>query len=429
MLKVIKQTQKSTAEATFAASACSNLSSIKPQWVAVRTSQKEPWKPLELPITLGHHPDNDIFVNAPTMRQVSKIVTSLEGRVVVIDAQSHKIEDSSTLRLFGIDIDGPYSAEPTRLSAIERFWERAMSREAGLWATGYPEFAKRVLPPIQQKRLLIIVTSFVFTVAALSFITGQEPDRVDLSRVAIAAEFGNISALNIKSSGSSDPYSKGTTIKFNHTEPTMAPHYVLTITMAGLDMARELSISVNDKLIAETSPMIQCVDTYCTRDFAVEQSILKQGINTLGVMHNHPQSSYAIKSVYLRGVEPASREESELVSQLLSSADRFYEERHLLVQNIRSSKDAIDQIQSVLSTRSGLDSFQARFDISRKKSSEAFNEISSDLQFKLQKELKLSHYNQALDIAGDLLKLYPDPTTKEHEDLRKLRSKLQGVMK
>ena len=45
-------------------------------WAMVRTSSKGKWSNLRLPLTVGYHQDNEVFVNAPTMRPISKVVFS-----------------------------------------------------------------------------------------------------------------------------------------------------------------------------------------------------------------------------------------------------------------------------------------------------------------------------------------------------------------
>ena len=72
-------------------------------WALVRTSAKDPWQSLKVPFTIGHHTDNDIFVNAPSMRAISRVVLVHEGSLAAVDAQTLDLAPMKDLKLFGIE--------------------------------------------------------------------------------------------------------------------------------------------------------------------------------------------------------------------------------------------------------------------------------------------------------------------------------------
>lgn len=395
----------------------------------VRTAAKSKWSVMTLPLTIGSQTDSDIVVNAPTMRGVSKIALVDANVVVLLDAQTQEKSALTDLKLFGIEIMGPFAENPGRLPAWRRNLRLALNHENQLFHASYPYFLRKSLPVNQSKRLGVMAAGLFVAAGLYAAMPDSSGDAPDLSTTAIAAKHGNIVKLGIKSGGSTSSYAKGATIVFSPVETSDAKQHVLTINAAGLDLANELSVQVNGKFLGSTAAQLQCVDSFCALDYAVPPQVLSAEGNAVHIVHNAPESSYEIKNVFFRTMEPATAEELELMQQLLTSAERYHEERFLLAQNIRNAMDATEEIERLLTTRTGADSIKPKFAVMKAKVQKAFQDISSDLQFKLQKELKLNHNSSALAIVGDMLKLYPDPSTRQNSMLMQQKKKLEEVAK
>lgn len=398
-------------------------------WVLVRTSAKSAWTGLKLPLTIGHHVDNDIFVNAPTMRHVSKILINAGGVLTLIDAQSNTPTEMKQLKLFGVEAMGPFQNDPKQLSFVQKQIQLLRSRELLAYTSRYPSFLTKILPRSQNLRVATVITASIVFMTAMSSAFQGEPTIEDLSKSPKIAQMGNITNINVESKNARDAYAKGATIVFKTLEKSSTSQYALSLTMSGLDLNNELNILINDKLIAQTQASLSCSDATCTKDYAVNPDILSESSNTLTIVHNNPDSSYAVKKVFFRAMEPATDEEKETIQQLLLSAERYFEERQLLVQNIKNSLDAINEVQNLLDTRTGLDQIRSRVAVDRKKIQTAFSATSKDLQFKFEKELQLGHNKNAIAVLGDLLKLYPDPTSKQYLMLSEQRKMLQDKEK
>lgn len=408
----------------------SNALQIPAQGFAlVRTAAKSKWAVMTLPLTIGSQTDSDIVVNAPTMRGVSKIALVDAGAVVLVDAQTQEKSTLADLKLFGIEIMGPFAENPGRLPGWRRSLRLALNRENHLFQVGYPHVLRKVLPGNQSKRLGVMVAGLLVAFSLYASMPDSNSDAPDLSTTAIAAKHGNIVKLGIKSTGSSMSYAKGVTISFSPVETSDAKQHVLTINVAGLDLANELSVQINGKFLGSTAAQLNCVDSFCALDYAVPSSVLSTDGNMIHIIHNAPESSYEVKNVFFRTMEPATAEELELMQQLLASAERYHEERFLLAQNIRNALDAIEEIDRLLTTRTGVDGVKPKFAVMKAKIQKSFQDISSDLQFKLQKELKLNHSKPALAIVNDMLKLYPDPSTRQNSMLMLQKKKLEEVSK
>lgn len=422
MLKVIRQ-EKDRSEA-------SSADAITHQGFAlVRTSQKDKWTSMQLPFAIGSQTDSDIVVNAPTMRGVSKIVAVRDGAIVLVDAQTQEVTTLVDLKLFGIEIVGPFLEDPSQLSGVRRALRLSLNRENQLFKTKYPSFMRRILPQKQSIRVSVMAVACFALIGSYAMMPDNSEEFVDLSRQVIAAKQGNIVNLGLKSAGKKSPYSKGATIAFSTGEATSSKEYVLTLNLAGLDLNNEIAIEFNDKFIGATQAQLKCVDAYCALDYPIPFEIVKSESNTVRVIHNAPESSYEIKNIFFRSMEAATPEEIELLQQLLTSANRYHEERFLLVQNIRNARDAVEEIERLLLARTGVDAIKPKFALTKAKVMTAFQDISSDLQFRLQKELKLNHHKLALEITNDMLKLYPDPTSKQYGMLIQQKKKLEEVMK
>jgi hypothetical protein len=386
-------------------------------WALVRTSPKNPWQTLAVPFTVGSHADNDIFVNAPTMRALSKVIASHNGQLISIDAGTHDIVNLQDLKKFGIECVGPFQENPESISPLKRNALSLLNKESHLYASKYPAFVRKFLPRAQKTRLALLSAAGSALLATTMYSAMQEPERIDLSRHPIALTTGNIARLNIGSAQITDPYAQGATFQIQGLkEVELGQSYVLTAGLSGLDMADELQFSINGHLIYQSPAKQACLDNICSIDIPVEtQLLMGEGSNVqLVVKHTHPQSSYAIKSLFLRKMEQASDEEKELAKQLMASADRYYEERQLLTKNIKNAKDAIEELERILGTRTGLDEIKPRFAVSKGKIDQFFNDTSKDLQFKMQKALKLNQFRSAIGIVQEMLKLYPDPATKQN---------------
>lgn len=402
---------------------------LEPSWAMVRTNQKSHWTTLKLPLTIGHHVDNDIFVNAPTMRHVSKILVNAHGVLTLVDAQTQNKSDLGGLSLFGLEVLGPFTKNPDTLSSLGRQAELALRKEQAAYLQRYPKLLRNILPAAQKLRLLTIAASALVCVGFIQLADSDSNRAADLSAKARAAAIGNVTELRIHSAGAGSSYAKGATISFGGASENEALPYALTMSLAGLDITNELSIHLNGTLIGQTAASLSCIDAYCQREFGIDRALLRKDHNVLQIVHNNPESSYTLKNVFLRAMEPASDEDRELATQLLTSADRYYEERLLLVQNIRTAMDAIEKVETILSTRTGLDSLKPHFSISKRKINDAFQELSKDLLFKLEKELKLGHDKPALALIQDLMKLYPDPSSRQYLMLAAQKKKLTEAKK
>lgn len=394
----------------------------------VRTSGRGAWTPLELPLTIGSDLASDIVVNAQTMRSVSKVIAPHAGTLALVDLATQRIDAVSELRVFGIDVVGPFSENPREISKIKFNWRRFLAWEANYYLAGASGFLRRFLPPRQSRRLGLALILALGLLAFFVFAPEPEDKAPDLSGVPLPAEHGSVANLAVQSSGINAAYAKGASVRFSPAPSGQAGQYLLTLTLSGLDLADELRIVFNGKDLGATSPMLGCIDEFCSLDFRIEPELLKPGGNMLNLVHQKPASAYALKNVFFRTMEPATAEELERIKQLLLAAERFHDERFLLVQNIRSAQDAIDEAGRLMTTRTGTDDLKPRFQLTKEKVTKAFQDISADLQFKIQKELKLNHQKQALGLINDLLRLYPGPGSKQNSFLSEHKRRLEKAL-
>jgi hypothetical protein len=141
----------------------------------------------------------------------------------------------------------------------------------------------------------------------------------DLSTRPIAAKLNDVLDLKINSDTANDPYSKGFTLSFEGVDGAPSKEYVLTVVASGLDVANEFSIELGGQHIADTQASIQCADAICSKDFPVAATVMGEGSFKLVFKHQQPSSPFFVKSIFLRGMEPATDEDRERVSQLMVS--------------------------------------------------------------------------------------------------------------
>ena len=398
-------------------------------WAMVRTSSKGKWSNLRLPLTVGYHQDNEVFVNAPTMRPISKVVFSNFGVLTAVNTADNSFAKIADLKPFGVEIVGPFSRDPAALTAVARITQRVFLGEAAAYGHRYPEALRRMLPRRQTTRLATLALAAVLGILALNADFSLDEVNTDRSKTPIRVATGNIVELKIASDGPSSPYANGVTLQFSAEPAASARPVVLTLGLSGLDMANEITLEISGKQIGAASAQLNCIDAPCTRDFSIDSKLLAASGSVIVIHHNPPASGYRLNHVFLRAMEPATPEDRETVSQLLTSAERFFEERHLLVQNIRNASEAAAEADRILATRTGLEALAPRASVLGTKIADSFKEISAELLFRLQKELRLGHAKAAVGLCNDLLKLYPDPASRQYGMLVAQRKKLQEAMK
>ncbi len=398
-------------------------------WAYVRTSPRANWVALPLPLTIGSHSDNDVYVNAPTMRPVSKVVCADGDSIVVVNTDSLAASPLSELRLFGIEIIGPFTQNPDNLSTLARVFQFTKLFESIAFSSSYFPILQRLLPQQQSRRFALVGFLVAGFAGVLNMGSGSPSANEDLSGRAISATVGNVIEVGINSPGASSSYAGGVTLAFAGASIDASKNHILTIGIGGLDIASEFNIEVNGKYVGEVTAHQNCIDSPCNRDFAIASELWLPNGNTVFIKHNQPNSSYILKNIFLRGMETATAEEQEQVVQLLASAERYYEERHLLTQNIHNAYLAVNEIDQLTATRTGLEAHVARIAITKKAVTEYFKEISADLQFKLQKELRLGHSSQSVSLINEMFKLYPDPTSRQYLMLAQQKKILLEVKK
>lgn len=401
-------------------------------WALIRTSQKDPWHPIEVPFTVGSHADNDVFVNAPTMRALSKVVVIHDGHLTSVDAGTHDVVEIADLKKFGIECVGPFQEHPSQISRLKHSILRVLHNESMLYQVRYPAILKKFLPKEQRRRVVALACSAVLTLGAALTVLTAEPDVLDYSQRPIPLTVGHITRVDIGSAKPTDPYSKGSLFKIQGLKDVeLSQTYVLSVGLTGLDREDEIQLNLNGHMVFQSPAKQSCLDNVCNFDIPINTQLLigDASQQTLELKHHAIDSSYGVRSVFLRKMEAASDEERELARQLMASADRYFDERQLLVKNIKNAKDAIEELDRILGTRTGLDDIKPHFIISKSKIDQSFNETSRDLQFKLQKAMKLNQYRPAMQVIDDMLKLYPDPASKQNMMLTAQMKKLEGLVK
>jgi hypothetical protein len=398
-------------------------------WALVRTNPKSKFTALKLPIAIGSTVDSDIIINAPTLRPVSKIVASQNGILVMTDVQTLAVDETWDLDLFGVEIHGPFAGNPLLMPGHKRHLEWMLATERKAFKIKYPSFFQKYLPKNQLRRLALIGGSAFFALGALAFSPETVQEIPDLSKASIAVKSGNVTDLSIKTPAGLSAYASGVTLSLDPTAHAKEDHYVLSLAMSGLDIEKEFSIYFNSKLIGTTHAHLKCIDSICNFDYPVAGDLLDSAGDTVTLTHASPGSSYVLKSVFFRNMVPANSEEIEIVTQLLAASARFFEDKELLIQNIRLAKEALAEAEGILTTRTGLADLEAKFVIAKRQVTDQFNSKAKDLQTRCEMDMQLGRNKEALLLINDLLKLYPNQTTHQYNTLVKMRKSLQEKLK
>ncbi len=419
-------------------SVASNLSTHNPSspnaevnlgWALVRTNQKSKFTALRLPIAIGSTVDSDIIINAPTLRPVSKIVASQNGTLVMTDVQTLVVSETSGLDLFGVEIYGPFASNPLLMPGHKRQLEWMLATERKAFKIKYPSFFKKYLPKNQLRRLALLGGSAFFAFGALAFSPDTVQQIPDLSKELIAVKSGDVVELSIKTPAGLSAYAGGVTLSLDPTPHAKEDHYVLSLAMSGLDVEKEFSIYFNSKLIGITPADLKCSDSICNLDYPVSGDLLDAAGDTVTLTHASPGSSYVLKSVFFRNMVPANSEEIEIVKQLLAASARFYEDKELLIQNIRLAKEALAEAEGIVTTRTGLADLEEKLVIAKRQVTDVFKSKAKDLQTRCEMNMQLGRNKEALVLIDDLVKLYPNQASSQYNTLIKIRKSLQEKLK
>ncbi len=398
------------------------------QWILARTSQKEAWVALPLPLALGADRNCDIIINAPAMRDVSRLVVSDGEELQVLDAMTGDSADLDFLKIARISLLGPFPENPRRMSWLKRTAAMLLAREKAIFAQLRLPALKKLLPRRQTPRLSFLLLFTVIFSTALVYDPTPAKINKDLSGQAIDIAYNTINQLNVSSDGSGAPYARGASFRLILPQHGADAQHTLSLTLQGLDVGHEFGIVLNQKFLGETQALMDCVDRSCTVDFAIPSEVLKAGANILALQHRDSSSSFRLSQVFVRAMEPAQPEDFERFERLYAAASRYYEERMLLPQNIRMAKDILLEASQLLDTKLGFTSENSRHKMLHNEIDQAFEETSRNLQFNVKKSLQIRDYQAALAAVRDLLKLYPLPSSEENQQLHEVRKQIESKL-
>jgi len=376
------------------------------------------WHRLTLPLTIGRH--GDIMVNAMTLPEIAfKLDVSAED-LQLYHYQSQKVVSLDRIEPLGLMAWGPYpvidndgsfktsvSIALKELSAKEDFalgsmphWLRRISG-CGL-TYGRRWFAR-----------MGVMTTFI----ALLALGTQPKSMPDLSTVPFTLTFGTVHSTPIGASPSRPGYEQGILFQIDAPEDSHSHQHLLSFKGAGLNIDNEVELVLNDGSIFHSNADANCITSFCDYTIPLAAGLVKSGLNNLKLVHNPAVSAYFLSDLHLSKLDKTKPIELQQVQRWIQIAERHYNEREIVAENIVIAIDQLDKALEFLQTRESEPSTRdltLRASVLKKEAQEAFAALVTDLWNRVKVNQKLEKNHKATKLLELLLRLYPNPTDSEH---------------
>jgi len=378
---------------------------------------------MQLPLRVGTSPHADIIVNSQALLPCSYIIDG-EGSVMNIVAQKDgSLINPSEMNRFGFKIKGPFPGTAVdKLDIKQRLSEWRVFEQ--IWFAQLPQNIKKVLGASlgQKTRLGSWAAVVVCTLTLSLWVFSRKAAEQDFSKVPYALTVGVINKALFGASPTRTGHEKGVLFHLAGTVPGQKMQ--LRFDVGGLDEDKEVEILFNGKSLYTTKADIACVDQFCSRSLTLP--VWESGEASIYFQHNG-SGTWLIKNILVQQIPVISTAERSMINRWLEAARRAWEDRSVSAENIVMASELIRKSEELVSTRDAAEDLQTDVQVLKKEVTSSFEEIVNDLTFKARRDLKLGDVEGARKSLLIMLRLYPDPSHKEHQRISKLIKETEGV--
>jgi hypothetical protein len=373
-----------------------------------------------LPARIGVTGKNDIIVNAQSLADHAFTLTSSKGGLVLLREPKGEAINLGALKNLGLSAKGPIRGDAVQGGGAGRFVREALGREKA-WFDGLPGVARRWLGGfLPQPVRLGVWTSGVAAVLALALAAPEQTYR-DLSREPLVLKFDTVRSetvgANPKNLDFVRGYENGVTFEVEVPEANEGHPLLLSFGLAGLNIGKELQLRFNGKQIFESDAEAECAQDFCAKSVRVDGRNVKAGTNVIEFKHKAKESSYFIAKMHVRPLPPLTELEIQQLAHWLGLAQRAYDERGIVPENLVSAKNYVSKLTKLASERDSASEAAAKAKILEGEIDKAFAQTVDEYWTAYKFAEKLGNKLDMEQALHQLLKLHPNPKSEEHADI------------
>lgn len=401
------------------------LADLEERYLLFRLRGQRGLKRRTLPLTVGTAGECDVVLHAASSAPLAYVVHSDQaGRLVCYNVKTAAAEPTSAIKDFGIEILGVGRGTAPAQGAMRTSVGEALQREAA-WFAGVerlPPRLKRLLGERlpQPLRLGAWAAGLALLGAGVVWMSG-EPTYPDLSKAPLTMTFGTPRLEIVGASATRHGYERGATIKFEAPKKVATASTLLSFKSMALNKPKELKLYVNGQEVYVSNVDPACVSSECVKQVQVPKGVVKPGNNVLELKHDPAAGSYMVQAILIEPLPAISLEERELVDRWTQLARRFYDERGIVTDNLLQARIHVEKTIDLLGRRSPGEDTEGRLAAARVLKQEIDVELEraiKDAWADVGVHERLGRPEEASKALGILLRLYPDPSSPEHQTVK-----------
>ncbi len=383
---------------------------------------------VSLPARIGVSGKNDIIVNVQTLADHAFTLTAANGKLVLVREPKGEPVDLHTLKNLGLVAKGPIRGDAVEQGGFARAAREALGREKA-WFQGLPRMAQKALLGMLPQHLRLAGWAAAVSGLVVLALAAPEQTAVDLSQQPLELVFDTVKndtlGANPKSSDFVRGYENGITFHVDVPKEHKGHPLVFNFRIAGLNIGKELLLKVNGKAVYETAAESDCAQDVCAKSVRIDGKLVKAGTNVLQFKHNEPQSSYFLAKLHVRPLPALTELEREQLEHWYDLAQRAYDERNIVPENLVTAKSYVGKLTKLASERDGVPEVAAKAQILEAEVDRSFAATVQEYWTAHALAEKLGNKADMEAALNQLLKLFPNTRSEEHADVMEKMQELK----
>lgn len=372
-----------------------------------------------LPARIGASGASDIIVNVQALPDHAFTLTAGKGGLVLVREPNGQPVSLGMLKNLGLSAKGPIRGS-AEVGGTGRLIREALGKEQA-WFANLPTAARRWTLGFLPQPLRLLAWGGLLAGAVTLAAVQEERAPTDLSEIAVELKFDTVKSdtlgANPKNPDFMKGYENGVTFAVDVPKAQQGKALLLTFDLAGLNIGKELTLGFNGKGIYQTAAESACAQDVCAKSIRVDGKHVKSGENLIRFVHNNPESSYFVGKVHLRPLPGLSDLESQQLDHWYTLAQRAYEERGIVPENLVTAKTHVGKLTKLASERDGVSQILPKAKILEQEIDKAFAATTGELWTAYGFAEKLGNKADMEAALNQLLKLHPNARSEEHADI------------
>jgi hypothetical protein len=385
---------------------------FQPYYVLISSKQQRQRIRLQLPATIGSNADDDIILNAASLDASAYLLSAAADELVFTHLATNQRTDGEQFKKFGLELAGPIFGQATKGRSLRQKIRELLSLEKSWTKNRSKLFQKILLVNCSQSLRFLSFSAMVALSGYFLFGYPANPPQ-DLSKEPVVLTFDALFSETIGASKKRFGYENGITLALDAPESVRKQSTLLSLDAGGLNFGEELKFVVKDKVVFATEADPNCSEEICTLQIPLALGVIAPGLNVITILHEPRESSYLIKNIHLLPTPVITELEIEKIEHLYTLAQRAYEDRELVPENLVSSQYDLKKALALLDSRQRSKGLTE--ELRNKIIVLAHESFAKDFWSKAEVATKLQNYQEAEKQLALLQRLFPDPLSEQYK--------------